>query len=110
MSNKWCALSVRRIKDGKWNEFRQGWDAREQGGDHPPFIKQIFHVRNVEDPNLVISWGLAEGDKNEIQSFMQQPEWRGLDERRHAAMAPWVEETLVDGIFEVVEEIVPAHA
>ena len=108
MTEKWCALSVRRLKDGGWEGFRKGWDAREQGGDHPPFIKQIFHVRNVEDPNMVVSFGIAEGDGDEIREFMSQPKWRELDAKRQAAMAPHVEETLVDGVFEVIDEIVPA--
>lgn len=106
--DKWCALSVRRIKPGAWEDFRAGWDAREQGGDHPPFITRIMHLRSVEDPDLVVSFGLAEGDPAEFQAYMSAPAWRELDARRQAAMAPHVVETMVDGLFEVAEEIVPA--
>ncbi len=108
MSEKWCALSVRKIKEGSWEEFRKGWDVEEHGGDHPPFIKQIFHVRSVDDPNMIVSMGIAEGDGEEIRSFMQQPLWRDLDAKRQAAMDPWVEETIVDGVFQVIDEIEPA--
>ena len=109
MSEKFCALSVRKLKPGSWEAFRTGWDAREQGGDHPPFIKQIMHLRSTEDPDLVVSFGLAEGDPDEIQAFMSAPEWRELDARRQAAMAPHVAETIVDGVFTVAEEIIPAQ-
>ncbi len=107
-TEKKCALSVRRLKPGSWDAFRAGWDAREQGGDHPPFITKITHMRSTSDPDMVISFGIAEGDPDEIAAFMSDPEWRALDQRRQAAMAPHVEETIVDGIFEIVEEIVPA--
>ena len=103
-----CALSVRRLKPGSWEAFRAGWDAREQGGDHPPFITKITHLRSADDPNLVVSFGIAEGDRAEMAEFMGAPEWRALDERRRAAMAPHVEETIVDGVFDIIEEIVPA--
>jgi hypothetical protein len=109
MTDKWCALSVRKLKPGSWEGFRAGWDAREQGGDHPPFIKQIMHLRSVDDPDLVVSFGLAEGDRDDVREFMSAPEWRELDARRQAAMAPHVAETIVDGVFEVAEEIIPAE-
>lgn len=108
MSDKWCALSVRKLKPGSWEDFRAGWDARQQGGDHPPFIKQIMHLRSTTDPDLVVSFGIAEGDEAEVKAFMSAPEWRELDERRQAAMAPHVVETIVDGVFDVAEEIIPA--
>lgn len=105
---KLYALSVRRLKPGAWEAFRAGWDAREQGGDHPPFISKITHLRSANDPDLVVSFGIAEGDRDEMGAFLSAPEWRELDDRRAAAMAPHVEETIVDGVFDVIEEIVPA--
>lgn len=105
---RFAALSVRRLKPGSYDAFRTGWDAREQGGDHPPFITNIFHMRSPQDPDMVVSIGFAEGDPDEIQQFMSAPEWREVDAKRQAAMAPHVAETIVDGIFEVAEEIVPA--
>jgi hypothetical protein len=107
-TEKMCALSVRRLKPGSWDAFRAGWDAREQGGEHPPFISRITHLRSKDDENVVVSFGMAEGEPDEMAAFLQQPEWRELDARRQAAMAPHVEETIVDGVFEVIEEIVPA--
>ena len=106
--SKFAALSVLKLKPGSYDAFRKGWDAREQGGEHPPFITNIFHMRSPEDPDTVVSIGFAEGDPDEIREFMSAPKWRELDERRQAAMAPHVAETIVDGIFEVAEEIVPA--
>jgi hypothetical protein len=108
-NDKICALSVRRLKPGSWEAFRAGWDAREQGGDHPPFISKITHLRSADDPDVVVSFGLAEGDRAEMAKFLSAPEWRELDQRRHAAMAPHVEETIVDGVFDIIEEIVPAE-
>jgi hypothetical protein len=109
MADKWCALSVRKLKDGAWNDFRKAWDVTEYGENHPEWIRQIFHVRSVEDPNMIISWGLAEGDADEIKAFMSDAKWRDIDAKRQAAMAPYVKETIVDGVFEVIDEIVPAH-
>jgi hypothetical protein len=109
MSEKtFAALSVRKLKPGAWEAFRKGWDAREQGGDHPPFIDRIYHMRDPQDPDRVVSIGFATGDPDEVREFMSAPEWRELDAKRQAAMAPHVAETYVDSVFEVIEEIVPA--
>ena len=94
MTKKMCAMSVRKLKPGSWNEFRAAWDITEHGGEHPPFVHHIYHVRSVNDPDLVVSFGIGEADE------LQAREWLAanadLEATRQAAIAETVAETLLD--------------
>lgn len=105
-SKKVCALSVRKLKDGAWEDFRAAWDVKTHGGDHPPFVSNIYHVRSLKDPNVVVSFGLGEAEEAVAQQWMEEN--AGWEAKRQEAIAKTVDETIVDGIFEVVEELVPA--
>ena len=97
-----CALSVRRLKPGNYDDFRAAWEPDE----FPSALQRAYHVRSVSDPDLVVSFGLLDGDASDVESFRQ--EVGEIEARRQAAMAPHVDELIVDGIFEVAEEVVPA--
>lgn len=110
MGDKFFALSARKLKPGTWEKFREAWDVKNyEGGEHPPFIDRIVHLRSTKDPDYVISFGEASGDPAEIQGIMNEDKWRNLDAQRQSAMKEFVEETYVDGIFALEEEIVPAN-
>ena len=97
-----CALSVRRLKPGSYDDFRAAWEPDE----FPRALKRAYHVRDVNDPDVVISFGLLDAEASEISSF--RGEIADVEDGRQAAMAPFVEELIVDGLYEVVEEVVPA--
>ena len=99
-----CALSVRKLKPGAYDDFRAAWQPEE----FPSALLRAYHVRDVSDPDVVISFGLLDGDAADIGSFRE--EVADVEARRQAAMAAHVDELIVDGIYEVVEEVVPtAH-
>jgi hypothetical protein len=97
-----CALSVRRLKPGAYEDFRAAWEPDE----FPSALQRAYHVRGVNDPDLVVSFGLLEGDASDVEAI--QAEIGEAEERRQAAMAAHVDELIVDAIFEVAEEVVPA--
>jgi hypothetical protein len=96
-----CALSVRKLKPGHYDEFRAAW----QPDEFPSGLRRAYHVRDVNDPDVVISFGLIDGDAGDIPTFRE--EVAGVEVGRQAAMAEHVEELVVDGIYEVLEEVVP---
>ena len=96
------ALSVRKLKPGAYDEFRRAW----QPDEFPPGFDRAFHVRGVRDPDEVISFGFLDGQADDVKALRE--EIKDTDERRQRAMAPYVEELIVDGLYEVAEEVVPA--
>ncbi len=97
-----CTLTARRLKPGTYDEFRSAWEP----GEAPPEVigrwRRIYHVRDVEDPSVVISFGLFDGSVDELREMQGQA---GRSSQL-ARVAPLVEEVLLDGSYEVVEEIV----
>jgi hypothetical protein len=97
-----CALSVRRLKPGAYDDFRAAWEPDE----FPRSFQRAYHVRDVRDSDLVVSFGLLDIDAAELGRLREEID--ETEEHRQEAMAPYVDELIVDGIFEVVEEVVPA--
>jgi hypothetical protein len=97
-----CTLTARRLKPGSYEAFRSAWDPAEA----PPEVigrwNRIYHVRDVEDEDVVISFGLFDGSLEELRE-MQGQAGRGQQISR---VEPLVDEILLDGSYDVVEEIV----
>jgi hypothetical protein len=94
-------LSVRKLRPGAYEEFRSAW----QPDEFPPGFDRAFHIRGVRDPDEVISFGFIEGEAADVDAIRGQI--ADVEERRQRAMAPYVVETVVDGIYEVADEVAP---
>jgi hypothetical protein len=97
-----CTLTARRLKPGSYEAFRAAWDPAEAPPEVMGRWKRIYHVRDVNDENVVISFGLFDGSLEELREMQGQA---GRD-RQVERVDPLVEATLLDGCYEVVEEIV----
>ena len=95
---KYCALTVRKIKPGSYEDWRRAWWPED---DQTPENAEVYILRNRKDPDEIIAFGLIEGDIDEIIGSFDEDKER----QRHEAMAPFVESTGADGIYEVIEEI-----
>jgi hypothetical protein len=93
---KYAALTVRKLKPGSYEDWRQAWE-----GDEFPEGVQAYILRNLNDPDEIIAFGLTERDP---ESFMGE-DMRQAEEARQAAMAPHIESTGADGIYEIIDEI-----
>ena len=96
-----CFLSSRRLKPGAYEDFRRAWQPEE----FPPQFIRAYHVRNVEDENHVISFGLGEGTLADLEEMRQS--MPASEQERQQRIAQFVESTDIDGIFEVVDEVTP---
>ena len=96
-----CILTERRLKSGSWEEFRRAWEPSEP----PPAGGRAYHVRDLRDPDHVISFGLFDVDRATFDELAKDPRFAELQKARFEAMAPFVTETGVDGIFEVIEVV-----
>jgi hypothetical protein len=97
-----CALSVRKLKPGAYDDFRGAWEPEE----FPRALQRAYHVRDLNDPDLVVSFGLLDVEASDLGRLREEIDEH--EEDRQAAMARYVDELIVDGIFEVAEEVVPA--
>jgi len=96
-----CTLTARRLKPGAYDAFREAWDP----GDAAPEVierwRPIYHARDVNDPDVVISLGFFNGSQEELRNVQAQA-GRGDQVARIAAT---VEEVVLDGAYEVVEQL-----
>jgi hypothetical protein len=93
-----CALTIRKLKPGAFDEFRQAFMAGESEAPMPAG-SQFFMVRNTNDPDEVICFGLFDGTLEELRS---SDLYSGYDEQLNS-IAPFVEAVGADGMYEVVE-------
>jgi len=97
-----CTLTARRLNPGSYDAFRDAWDP----SDAPPEVighwKRIYHARDIADKNVVISFGLFDGTLEDLRD-MQSRMGRSNQVSR---IEPLVAEVLLDGSYEVIEEIV----
>jgi hypothetical protein len=93
-----CALTVRKLKPGTFDEFREAFMA-DESAEGMPAGSQFFMIRNSGDPDEVISFGLFDGTVEELR---ESSAYSGYDEQV-AAIAPFVESVGADGMYEVVE-------
>jgi hypothetical protein len=98
-----CTLTARRLKPGAYEEFRAAWDPSVAGDGALSGWTRIFHYRDLDDPEVVISFGLFDGTAEQLRAA--QGRLRRADQVDR--IDPHVQEVLLDGSFEVVEELRP---
>jgi hypothetical protein len=96
----YCALTVRKLKSGTYDEWRQAWWPESETTEDMP-EGEVFIVRNLKDPDEIIAFGLFTGDLEQFQNAMDPDE----ETKRQEAMAPFIESIGADGIYEVIEKI-----
>jgi hypothetical protein len=91
-----CALTVRQLKPGSAEQF---FEAFMPDTDSPPAGWKRFHaIRDVNDENRVVTFGFFDGTMEELNASQDD---HGYEERRDRA-GDFVEEVVVNGVFEVV--------
>lgn len=91
-----CALTVRRLKPGAFDDFRQAWEM----GTMPPGWTGSWTVRNLEDENEIVSFGFFDGTLDDLRRSQQDFDYAAMRGR----IDEHVESTATDGTFEVVIE------
>jgi hypothetical protein len=96
-----CALSVRKLKPGAYDAFRAAWEPDE----FPPPLQRAYHLRDLDDPDVVISFGFLDAGPADIAAY--RADVADVESRRQAAMATHVDEVIVDGFYDVAEVGLP---
>lgn len=96
----YAALTVRKLKSGSYDDWRKAW----QPDEWPEGAQRAYILRKLDDPDEVIAFGFFEGD---LEAVRADERFREQTNRRFQRMAPYVESTGADGLYEVVEEVSP---
>jgi heme-degrading monooxygenase HmoA len=98
-----CALTVRKLKPGTFDRFREAFMQPVGRGEMPDGWVRFNMIRGVSDPDEVICFGLFDGTVEDVRANAAQASYRD----QQAAIAPFVESVGSDGFFEVVEDMTP---
>ena len=98
----YVALTVRKLKPGSYEDWRAAWMGDDE--EWPEGAQKAYIVRSLSDPDEIVAFGLFDGDLN---ALMSNATFREAEQKRQAAMAPFVESVGADSIYEVIEEITP---
>jgi hypothetical protein len=98
-----CAVAVRRIRAGSYDEFRRAWQ-------HDPWLPRYARalvMRNEDSPDQVLTMAFFDGTQDEYDATRDEPETMAAEERRLYRIAEYEEAVLLSGVFELVEEVLP---
>jgi heme-degrading monooxygenase HmoA len=101
-----CALTVRALKPGTFDQFREAFTGDMEPGDPPPGWQRFSMVRNAERPDEVVCFGFFDGTVEDVRRAAGE---QGYAEQQ-AAIAPFVASVGADGLYEVVEDSGAARA
>ena len=98
-----CTLTAGRLKPGAVGAFRAAFE--ESARDIPDAAKRwtrVYACRDVTDENVILTFGFFDGTLDELRAIQARHRDAQLDR-----ISPHVEDMLLDGSYEVVEEITP---
>ncbi len=99
-----CTLTARRLKPGAYDDFRSAWGrVMEASPEEAKRWNPVYHCRDVDDENVVVSFGLFDGTVEELREVQEKVGRKD----QVSSIEPHVEEVLLDGAYQVVEELTP---
>jgi hypothetical protein len=98
-----CAVAVRQIKSGSYEEFRRAWH-------HDPWLpryERAIVLRNEDNPDQVLTMAFFDGTSEEYEAARDEPETMAAEERRLQRISEWEERVLLSAVYELVDEVRP---
>lgn len=98
-----CLVTVRQLKPGSYDEFRAAWTP----DPWPEQLQRVEVLRNDDDPDQVMTVGYLDISIDEMEAMRDQPDVLTGEAARLERIAPFEDKVLVNGVFELVEEVRP---
>jgi hypothetical protein len=95
-----CALTVRTLKPGNFEQFREAFMRFEDAENPPAGMVRFNMIRNAQNPDEVVCFGFFDGTVDDLRRVAAEQDYAAQVE----AIAPFVESVGADGLYEVVEE------
>jgi heme-degrading monooxygenase HmoA len=99
-----CALTVRTLKPGTFDEFREAFLSGMDPNSPPAGWVRFDMLRSADNPDEVITFGFFDGSADEVRRNEAE---QGYDEQMQR-IEPFVASKGTSGLYEVVEEYAAA--
>jgi heme-degrading monooxygenase HmoA len=96
-----CALTVRTLEPGTFDQFREAFMRGMNPDDPPPGWVRFNMVRNTDNPDEVVCFGIFDGTVDDLRQAQTDP--RREDQLKE--IAGYVQSTGADVLYEVVEDL-----
>lgn len=96
-----CALTVRTLKPGTFQEFHDAFMGPMASGKPPEGFVRFNMLRNQSNPDEVVCFGFFDGTADELRNRASE---FGYDEQQQG-IAPFIASVGADGFFDIVEEL-----
>ena len=94
-----CAHTVRKLKPGTFEQFAEAFRP-DQGIPSGRWIR-FNMLRGMDDRDQVVTFGFFDGTIEELNASQDEHGYRD----RVEAVAPFVEEVLLNGLYDVVVDV-----
>ena len=96
-----CTVTVRRLRPGTYDAFRQAvvpdpW---------PPILRRVQVLRSQDDPDEVCTLGLLDVSPDQLEELRDSPDFMIPEMQRVERVAEFVDEVVVNTVFEVVDDL-----
>ncbi len=98
-----AAVTVRQLKPDSYEDFRKAW----QPDPWLPKLRNALVFRNDDNPDQVLTIGFFDVDPEGADELRDDPEVLRNEEARLRRIAEFEERVLLNGIFELVEDVKP---
>ena len=98
-----AAVTVRQIKPGTYEQFREAWEP----DPWLPKLTRALVFRNEDNPDMVLSVGFFDASVEEIDAIRDDPAVLTEEESRLRRISQFEERVVLNGIFELTEEVLP---
>jgi hypothetical protein len=91
-----CAHTIRRLKDGSFDQFAEGFMPSDQ--NPPPGWVRFHMLRSLQNPNEVVTFGFFDGTLEELNRSQENSDYQS----RRDTIDQYVDEVVANGIYEIV--------
>jgi hypothetical protein len=101
-----CTLTARRLKPGEFDAFRAAFEKAGVEDVPDEIVKRwsrVYVCRDVTDEDVALTFGFFEGTLEELRRIQEGFEGGP----QSGQLSPYIEAVLLDGSYEVLEEITP---
>lgn len=96
-----CAVTIRLLKPGSFEQFREEWEPRPW----PRELARAVISRNDQDPNQVLTASFLNVSIERLDLLRDDPVLLRAEESRLARIAEYEEALIFKGLFEVVDDL-----
>src|SRR4051794_29180369 len=98
-----AAVTVRLLKPGSFEDFRQA----VQPDPWLPSLERVLIYRNDDNPDQVLTLGLFDVTAEEFDALRDAHETLAEEDRRLQRVAAFEERVLLNGVYELADEVLP---